>query len=188
MPSASLSSSAMRSCPHNLPRVSRAIARHFSTVASLRSATCKPFCRRLHLQSSTIASLVPNLHLLAKRHDRVLLLLRQRIKDLLRHDQRLQHEPVGLAAAAGEALGDLLKPERDQAGRRRIGGVAGAGLHRGIKLVRRRRQRGGAGRLQQHVELTAAAANLQTLGVFRIDDRLAAAGTARRWPARSTTP
>ncbi len=106
----------------------------------------------------------------------------ERIEHLLRHDQRLQHEPVGLAAAGGEALGDLFEAERDQAGRGRIGGVAGAGLHRGVKLVRRRRQRGGARRLQQHVELTAAAANLHALGIVRIDDGLAPAGAAAGLP------
>src|SRR5512143_2054439 len=58
------------------------------------------------------------LEVCADRHDRVLLGLRQLVEDLLRDQQRLEHEPVRLAAAARQELRYLLEPERDEARRR----------------------------------------------------------------------
>jgi hypothetical protein len=87
-------------------------------------------------------------------------------KIVLRHHQRLEHEPVGLVAAGGQVLGDFLELERDEAGRRGHRRVHRAGLHRGVDLVRRQRDHRGAGLLEHHVHLAAAAAHLHALGVL----------------------
>src|ERR1700674_1711875 len=59
------------------------------------------------------------LHVQADRHDGVLMGLGHRVEYLLRHDERLEHEPIGLAATGGEAFRYLLHTEGDHAGRRR---------------------------------------------------------------------
>ena len=64
-----------------------------------------------------------------------LLVLGQLFKYGARHQQRFEHEPVGLAAAGGQVLGHFFQAEGDQAGRGGHGGIQRAGLHRLIYLV-----------------------------------------------------
>ena len=62
------------------------------------------------------------------------------------------------------------------------GDVDRAGLHRDINLVRRHVGRRRAGRLEHHVHLAAAAANLDARDIGGLDDGLVAAGDAARLP------
>ena len=118
----------------------------------------------------------------ADRANDVLLVLRQLVEARFRHQQRLQHEPVGGARARGQRLCDLLQTERDQAGGRSNSGIAGAALHRRIEFVGRYRKHRCARGQQHHVHLARTAANLEALGVFRSDDRPGTAGDATGLP------